>query len=178
MDDPGRRCFTNNILQEGAFAPVGLDEMDKCARLVRIFDRGHKPRKSGARAEIEPPPRWGHRRRNLERIGEMSDPAIVQARFADEIDGAPPFFEEICVDFQPPERLFREIREESARGSWKALFAFGNAQDLVPARRSFAAKKVMAAGVIPSICPACPMVRGRMRSSRARISLERPGSRA
>ena len=42
------------------------------------------------------------------------------------------------------------------------------------ARRSFDAKSVIAAGVIPSIRPACPMVRGRTVSSRARISLERP----
>src|ERR1700730_3133287 len=108
----------------------------------------------------------------------MPDPEIVQARFADEIDSALPFFEEICVDFQPPQRLLRKVREENVRGSRKAFFAFRNAQDLIPARRSFAARRVMAAGVIPSIRPSCPMVRGRMRSSRARISLERPGSRA
>jgi hypothetical protein len=178
VDDRGRRCFAYDILQKGAFALVGLDEMDQRARRFRIFDCRHKPRKSGARAEIEPTPRLGHSAGDLERIGEMPNPEIVQARLADEIEGALPFFEEICVVLQPPQRLVGQAGEERVRGSWKVLFAFGNAQDLAPARRSFAAKRVMAAGVMPSIRPACPMVRGRMRSSRDLISLERPGSRA
>jgi len=99
VDNRGRRCCADDVLQKGAFALVGLDEMDKRARLVRIFDRRHQPWKSRARAKIEPTPRLGHRFRDLERIGDMPDPKIVQARFADEIDGGLPFFKEICVDF-------------------------------------------------------------------------------
>ena len=68
VDDRGRRCLADDVLQKGAFALIGLDEMDKRARLVRVFDRGYKPRKAGARAEIEPTPRLGHRFRDLERI--------------------------------------------------------------------------------------------------------------
>ncbi len=177
VDDRGRRCFANNSLQKGAFAPVGLDEMNPSLGIIRVFDCRHEPRKSGARAEIEPTPGLGHRLRNLERIGEMPDPEIVKGRSANEIDYAPPILEEFCVNFQPPQRRVRQVRQENVRGS-RGEPAAWQAQRPAPARRSFAARRVMAAGVMPSTRPACPMVRGRMRSSRARISLERPGSSA
>ena len=67
--------------------------MDPSLGIIRVFDCCHESWKSGARAEIEPTPGLGHRLRNLERIGEMPDPQIVQARLADEIEDPLPFFE-------------------------------------------------------------------------------------
>ena len=173
MNDRGRRCFPCDGLQEGAFALIGLDQMDPRARLVSKSDRGDQSWKSGAGAEIEPSPRLGDRLRDLQRIGKMPDPYVVEGRFSDQIDCALPFFEEIRVDFETPESLLRQIREEGMSGADR-----GKAQDQGPARRSFDARRVMAAGVIPSIRRACPMVRGRIFSSRARISLESPGKPA
>ena len=45
VDDRGRRCFANDSLQKGAFAPVGLDEMDFRTDLSIVISR---PRKGSA----------------------------------------------------------------------------------------------------------------------------------
>ena len=83
MNDRGRRCFPCHGLQKGAFALIGLDQMDPRARLVSKSDRGDQSWKSGAGAEIEPSPRLGDRLRDLQRIGKMPDPYVVEGRFSD-----------------------------------------------------------------------------------------------
>src|SRR5579875_736982 len=105
----------------------------------------------------------------------MPDPEVRERRFCNKIDRPLPFFEEICIDL---ETLQRRLGQGLEKGMGGAVLK-GGAQDADPMlRRSLAARRVMAAGVIPSIRLACPIVWGRTRSSRALISLERPGMAA
>ena len=70
-----------------------------------------------------PEPRSSHRRASGTASETCSESAKCltqrssEGRFADEIDRALPFFEEICVNLQTPQRLLRQVREERVGGA-------------------------------------------------------------
>ncbi len=87
-DRPG--CFA----EEGAFAPVGLDEMD----VHRPHGGEDEPREAGAAAEVDQRRRRiGTQGKQLRRIEHVPSPQIRQCRLADEVDPPVPFPQQLGV---------------------------------------------------------------------------------
>ena len=84
--------------QEGAFALIAFDEVDRSAGLSGEPDRQNHAGKPGAGAEIDPS--FGARRKieKLRAIGDMPRPDFRETRFGDQIGDFSPSREEIDVE--------------------------------------------------------------------------------
>src|SRR5579875_207877 len=143
--------------------------MNSGAWLAGKPDGGDEAGKSGTGAEIDPDARIRHCRLNLQRIGKVPHPNVGQGRNGHEIDRLLPLAQKLGIDVESL-CCFPRQREKLERRS--AVVNLGCAH---PARRIWAVSKVSAAGVMPSIRLACPMVCGRIAASFWRISAESPG---
>src|SRR5215470_14396786 len=108
MHNCWRLRFARDLPQKSAFALIRLDEMYASPGLISIIDGSHEAGKPCARPKVKPKPCFRHRTGNLERIGKMPDPKIVEGRVADEVDRALPFLQNVCVDFEPPQCILRQ----------------------------------------------------------------------
>src|SRR5450759_3277830 len=137
-------------------------------------------RKTSTRPEVHPHPCLRRQRQELERIGNMPGPKQRKRGFGDEVDLFLPEQQLADVNLETFLRFTRNRRERE-----RAIFIAFEVETALPAffqarfaalrpRFTCATKSVSAAGVIPSILPACPIVRGRFCCSFCLASLESP----
>jgi len=100
MDFHSRAGGSRDLCEKGAFALLGLDQLDFDVRLVRKQDRNHHARKPRTGAQIEPRLRIGRQGEQLGAIGKMAVPDIVEACCGHQIDCALPLAQQVPIAFQ------------------------------------------------------------------------------
>ena len=108
-------------------------------------------------------------------FGEMPDPEIVDGAWADRLTARRHFFSKVRVDRQPPQRVGRGFGENGMRD---VALALARARCRLHSERSAPdfRREQCQGGRRHALdaARACPIVSGRISSSRARISLDRP----
>ena len=188
----------HRLAQERGLLAAAFDQVDVRAGDIGQRAGNHHARKPAAGAEIGPDPRVGRQREKLQQIGHMAGPqrrlrsrtrsgsfAAASARsVATKRSSRCSVSRETGVSAgrgrgQPKARGSRRGRDGARPGSPGRLPPARHAAPrlaLRSCRRICATSKVSAAGVMPSIRPAWPMVRGRCACSLWRTSFDSPGS--
>ena len=97
VDRDRRSGDARRLAQEGAFARIGLDQLDP----RHAHDRQHQAGKPGAAAEIEQAlPAHRQQRKKLRRIEEVAAPQIVDRAGGDQIDPPRPLPQQRCIGFE------------------------------------------------------------------------------
>jgi hypothetical protein len=89
MDRHRRSGQTGGLAQKGAFAGIALDQIDMPAELGQA-DAQHEAGKAAAGTEIEPAPGLRCMIEQLQRIGDVAGPDLVERRARDQILGLLP----------------------------------------------------------------------------------------
>ena len=73
------------MAEEGAFATVALDKADAHSGPLDRRDAEHQPGKAGSRTEIEPSTCVGREGYELQRVGHVPHPDLLQRRGPNEV---------------------------------------------------------------------------------------------
>ena len=186
---PGRRMWRTASRRNAAFLPL------LSTRWTAAPARSASAQAITSPGKPAPEPRSTQRLasgasgQELERVGDVPGPDLRDRRGRDQIGLRLPSQQQARRTRSSRAAVSRETgtsssaRARSAARSAGAIFCCGvcamaHAAGRPLPRRTCATSSVSAAGVMPSIRPAWPMVRGRSACSFCRTSFERPGSAA